>query len=306
MGSKGREENNTFYPTQREKITHFAQRGSHSTTACAHAFFSRNQRSHDKNATLGFGRVMAASPDSKRTVRAKHCWTHPSWGWVRSELSVLHPDVSCCLAKGEGRGGDYTTLSLSLLLSLSLPRSCLLTLEPSADMQRGQAGSLECPQKGKDNTQVNRHRKGNQPDITICILQLYSDHFDLGTVIKTALQAACITVQLFHFEQKNSVLRPQTDTLNSMSVKTCWFNISKTGEKKPTCITCTSQPGREISLGSEVPGKQCATILVEPESKPGNSCFWFLWMLWSYLCFSEETESTLVFVGQERANRWLA
>lgn len=113
LGSKGREENNTFYPTQREKITHFAQRGSHSTTACAHAFFSRNQRSHDKNATLGFGRVMAGSPDSKCTVRAKHCWTHPSWGWVRSELSVLHPDVSCCLAKGEGRGGDYTTLSLS-------------------------------------------------------------------------------------------------------------------------------------------------------------------------------------------------
>lgn len=112
LGSKGREENNTFYPTQREKITHFAQHGSHSTTACAHAFFSRNQRSHDKNATLGFGRVTAGSPDSKCTVWAKHCWTHPSRGWVRSELSVLHPDVSCCLAKGEG----ITQLSRSLSL----------------------------------------------------------------------------------------------------------------------------------------------------------------------------------------------
>lgn len=35
---------------------------------------------------------------------------------MRSELSVLRPDVSCCLAKCRGRegtGGDYTTLSLT-------------------------------------------------------------------------------------------------------------------------------------------------------------------------------------------------
>lgn len=117
---KCREENNTFYPTRRKKITHFAQHSKHSTTEYTHTFFSEISKVtiRMQHFCKGFGRITVGCPDSKCTVWAKHCWAHPRWGRVRSELSVLRPDVSCCLAKcrgREGRGGDYTTLFLLTL-----------------------------------------------------------------------------------------------------------------------------------------------------------------------------------------------
>lgn len=44
-----------------------------------------------------------------RRASAKHCWTGPRRGWVRSELSVLLPDVSCCLGELKGGWRSYTT-----------------------------------------------------------------------------------------------------------------------------------------------------------------------------------------------------
>lgn len=60
--------------------------------------------------------------------------------------------------------------------------------------------------------------------------------------------------------------------------------------------------------GSDVLGKQLASVLVKPESKPGNSCFLLLRMLQHYLFYSEEIDTTLtcLYTRNEQPGEYLS
>lgn len=79
-------------------------------------------------------------------------------------------------------------------------------------------------------------------------------------------------------------------------IKPRWVNICKpfSGRKKKEKVLYAEANKKEKQAsGSDVLGKQLATVLVKPESKPGNSCFLLLWMLQPYLFYSEEIDTTL-------------
>lgn len=166
-----------FTPLKRKKIIHFEQR-KHSTSEKHPHVLLRNQQSRDKNAALciGLGGRTVGCPDSKYTIWAKHCWTHPRWGWVCSELSVLHPDVSCCLAEGGGRwwgrgGGLHNSFSLTQLS------------KPPSTYTKQEVGSGARPQKRKGKKKKDKQMKKEKSAVLLPIARHSHEHFYLTGII---------------------------------------------------------------------------------------------------------------------------
>lgn len=54
------------------------------------------------------------------------------------------------------------------------------------------------------------------------------------------------------------------------------MNHSQEEKKKEKVLYAEANKKEKQASGSDVLGKQLATVLVKPESKPGNSCFLLL------------------------------
>lgn len=105
-----------FTPLRDRKLHTVHNTAFYSTTECTHAFIPEISRVTMRMQHFAQGSVgrQQGFQTPQRTVQAKHCWAHPSWGWVRSELCSRS---RCFLLSGrgkrEGRGLHNFPSSLS-------------------------------------------------------------------------------------------------------------------------------------------------------------------------------------------------
>lgn len=102
-----------FMPLRDRKLHAMHNTAFYSTTECTHAFFPEISRvtMRMQHFARGSAGRQQGFQTPQHTVQAKHCWAHPSWRWVRSELCS---PSRCFLLSGRGKRGREGITQLSL------------------------------------------------------------------------------------------------------------------------------------------------------------------------------------------------